>query len=493
MFNTTNTVADMMRILPLLIIWGTACVILLIDALLKGKAKDVNPFVALVGVIAALSMALQNAYNTESVSAFGGAVMVDGLSTVSGIALLFVALLSVLMAWTYLKNRNLEHGEYYALLLLSVSGAMLMAMANDLIVLFLGLEVLSFGLYVLAAFARGDEKSQEASLKYFLLGAFASAFFLYGIALVYGATQTTAIEAIRASISLTAAHHGAPSAMLLAGIALMVVGLGFKAGVIPFHQWTPDVYHGAPTSVTAYMAGAAKIGAFAAILRVFDALIPVSAYWITVIQVIAVLTMVLGNVMAVLQTNVKRLLAYSSIAHAGYLMVAVAALAHGTEPGHTLALSGAMFYLFAYLFMTLGAFGVLAYLSSQGRDYQELESLRGLARHDPGAAYAMVFFMLSLGGIPPTMGFIGKMQIFQAALNAGEKPLAIIMALASVIAVYYYLKIVWMMTFEEPKESAPAIPIARFGALATVAIAAAATLVFGLFPDLLSGITGMVH
>jgi NADH-quinone oxidoreductase subunit N len=370
------------------------------------------------------------------------------------------------------------------LLLFSVAGAMLMAAANDLIVLFLGLEVLSFGLYVLAGFARTEEKSEESSIKYFLLGAFASAFFLYGIALVYGATQTTNLSTIADALRA----GGGKSVMMLAGIGLILVGLGFKAALVPFHQWTPDVYEGAPTSVTAYMAGAAKIGAFAAILRVFYSLTELSAFWITAVQILAVLTMVFGNWLAIQQTNVKRMLAYSSIAHAGYLMVAVAAMTH--RDAFEQAVSGSMFYLFAYTFMTLGAFGVLVYLSRPDRDYQTLDDLRGLARSEPAAAYAMLFFMLSLGGIPPTMGFMGKWQIFLAAIRGGEMTLAIIMALASVMAVFYYLKIVWMMCFEESREPR-GLPVVegRGGAYIAVMLSAVATIGFGVAPFALSAIT----
>jgi NADH-quinone oxidoreductase subunit N len=501
MGNSSNIAADLKLILPLLILWGAAGLILLGDVFVWKRDKDWNPRLALVGVVAALVLTLHFLLQMwgESASwiAFGRGVMADGLAAVGALALLTTAILSILMAWTYLKNRGLDHGEYYVLLLLSVSGAMLMAAANDLIVLFLGLEVLSFALYVLAGFARTEEKSEEASIKYFLLGAFASAFLLYGIALVYGATQTTNLG----DIAKWAAQHKTSllaSPMMLAGIALLIVGLGFKAAVIPFHQWTPDVYEGAPTSVTAFMAGAAKIGAFAAVLRVFDALVPLHHHWLPAIQVIAILTMALGNWMAVTQTNVKRMLAYSSIAHAGYLLVAVAAMAHrdstaGGALAHDLAVSGALFYLFAYTFMTLGAFGVLVYLSNRGKDYQTLGDLRGLSRHDSFAAYAMLFFMLSLGGIPPTMGFMGKLQIFMAALSAGEYALAIVMALTSAMAVYYYLRIVWMMTFEEPSKEAPAAPVFRTGAFASVFIAAAFTLLLGVAPDILNALTSMAR
>jgi NADH-quinone oxidoreductase subunit N len=486
-----NIGADLQAILPLLIIWVASFVVLLGDVFVwKRSGKDMNVLLTLVGVILALATVVRQVLSWADERAFAGTVAVDSLAAGSSVALLVTGLLSVLLAWTYLKNRDLDHGEYYVLLLLSISGAILMAAANDLIVLFLGLEILSFALYVMAGFARTEVKSEEASLKYFLLGAFASAFLLYGIALVYGATQTTNLDSIRNVL----AQGITVRPMMLGGVAMLIVGLGFKAAVIPFHQWTPDVYEGAPTSVTAYMAAAAKIGAFAAILRVFDVLVPLSSYWLPAIQTLAILTMIFGNLLAVTQTNVKRLLAYSSIAHAGYLLVAVAAMAHQNTGGsgadaHTLAISGAMFYLFAYTFMTLGSFGVLVYLSGRGRDYQHIDHLKGLSRHDPLAAYAMLFFMLSLGGIPPTMGFMGKWQIFYAALQGGQLTLAVVLALTSVMAVYYYLRIVWYMCFEEPTEGAPEAPVARQGAWASVLLSAFCTILFGVAPGLLSSLT----
>jgi NADH-quinone oxidoreductase subunit N len=487
MIDAGTVMSDLSRIMPLLLMWGVASAILLGEVFAWKKNRTVSATVACFGLVYAIYQMISDrgVWGDSAQTLFGGAIRIDALATVSNIALCVTALLSILMAYTYLRNRGLDHGEYYVLILLSTSGAMLMAMAQDLIVLFLGLEVLSFALYVLAGFARTDERSEEASIKYFLLGAFASAFLLYGIALVYGATQSTNLGQIFTVVS----GGKASSTMMLAGIAMLIVGLGFKAGVIPFHQWTPDVYEGAPTSATAFMAGAAKIGAFAALLRVFDALVPISGEWLPAIRVIAVLTMVVGNILAVTQTNVKRLLAYSSIAHAGYLLVAVAALgkstgAHG-DTLQILAMNGALFYLFAYVFMTLGAFGVLIYLTGAGKDYQQLEDLRGLARTRPLAAYSMVFFMLSLGGIPPTMGFMGKWQIFMAAVTGREITLAIILGLSSVIAAYYYLRIVWVMIFEEPSREAPQAPVALTGVRISLVLAAVATVVFGLVPQLL--------
>jgi NADH-quinone oxidoreductase subunit N len=488
----------MMQILPLLIIWITASLILLGDVWWWKNRKEYNPALAIGGVLIALALYLKQLRmdGVTNEAYFGGCILVDGKAVVSGIALLVTALLSILMAWTYLRQHGMDHGEYYVLLLLSVSGAMLMAHANDLIVVFLGLEVLSFALYVLAGFARKEAKSEEASIKYFLLGAFASAFLLYGIALMYGATKTTNLDGMVRIL----AHDKIQTPMVLGGIALLIVGFGFKAAVIPFHQWTPDVYEGSPTSVTAFMAGAAKIGAFVAFLRVFDRLNLLSAFWLPAIQIIAILTMVAGNVMAVTQTNLKRLLAYSSIAHAGYLLVAVASLA---QPGRVfrigqttvgdLAMTGAMFYLFAYIFMTLGAFGVLIYLGSRGKEYEQITDLRGLARSNPFAAYTMMFFMLSLGGIPPTMGFMGKWQIFIAAVGGGKILLAVVLALSSVMAVFYYLRVVYMMTFEEPIGETPALETVdkSSGAYVSVVLAVVATVLFGVLPGLLTTLTMM--
>ncbi len=487
---TGNMWLDIQQIMPIVVICLVACLVLLGD-LAWGRWKWVTPSVSLAGVIVTLIITIDRLGGvgdgkrfTDGTTAFGGGVAADTLFGASSVALLVTALLSILLAWSYLQSRGIDHGEYYVLLLFSVAGAMLMAAAQDLIVLFLGLEVLSFALYVMAGFARTDEKSEESSIKYFLLGAFASAFLLYGIALLYGATQSTNLDAITAVLKAGAVS----SPMLLAGIAMLLVGLAFKAALVPFHQWTPDVYEGAPTSVTAYMAGAAKIGAFAAIIRVFTALLPVHVAWLPAITVLAILTMVFGNLLAIQQTNIKRMLAYSSIAHAGYLLVAVASMAHRDSAGadgmlaFNQAISGAMFYLFAYVFMTLGAFGVLIYLSGREKDVQQLSDLRGLARRQPLAAYTMLFFMLSLGGIPPTMGFMGKWQIFLAALQAGEVALAIVMALASVLAIYYYLKIVWMMCFDEPRDPISVAAPNRSGAFASIAISALATVLFGLAP-----------
>jgi NADH-quinone oxidoreductase subunit N len=276
--------------------------------------------------------------------------------------------------------------------------------------------------------------------------------------------------------------------MLMTGVALLLVGLGFKAALVPFHMWTPDVYEGAPTSVTAYMAAGAKIAAFAALVRVFAGLLPIAGYWLIPIQVLAIITMFAGNLIALNQENVKRMLAYSSIAHAGYLMVALSAM---TSPAaRSSAVSAITFYLLAYALMTMGAFAVLIWVSRRGRDIQTLADLKGLGKHDPAAAYVMLVFMLSLGGIPPTMGFLGKWFIFAATLQAGQLWLALTLAVASMISIYYYLKIVWMMCFQEP-ETDVAVPraLSPSGVFVSIAITVGATLLFGFVPNLVSVLT----
>ncbi len=487
---TSEMIPNLMTILPVLIVMLTGMVVLVGDACLKGwkKATSLSAMVSLIGILAAAyAQVLQ--ISKDSGLAFGGAVASDSFSASIGLLLLVTAAFAVLLAMTYLENRKLNLGEYYALVLFSTSGSMLMAYANDLIVIFVSLEILSVALYVLAGFARTDEKSEESALKYFLLGAFAAGFLLYGIALVYGGTAGAVGNGGTTNLALIAAHlkslSGAANPMLMAGIALLLVGLGFKAALVPFHMWTPDVYEGAPTSVTAYMAAGAKIGAFAAIVRVFNALIPIAPYWLIAVQTLAVLTMLGGNLLAIVQDNVKRMLAYSSIAHAGYLLVGVSAMA-GSAKAHDPAVGAILFYLASYVLMTMGSFGVLIWLSKRGRDCTTMNDLRGLAKTDPLPAYLMLIFMLSLAGIPLTVGFIGKLQIFAVSLSAGQFGLSLVMAAASLISVGYYLKVVWTMCFQEPdNETVSGRAFTPFGVSLTVGIAAVGCLLFGIVPQFL--------
>jgi NADH-quinone oxidoreductase subunit N len=359
--------------------------------------------------------------------------------------------------------------------LFTAFGAMLMAGAEELIVLFLGLEVHSIALYVLAGSRHNSPASKESALKYLLLGAFASSFLLYGIALLYGTTGTTNLAEIGAAL---AQGEGATGVLLLAGIALLIVGLGFKIAAVPFHIWTPDVYEGAPTVITALMTVVPKAGAFAALLRIFmTALLPVAASWQPIWVVLAIVTMTVGNILALNQESLKRLLAYSSIAHAGYLLVGLAA---GTELGST----GVLYYLVAYALMNLGAFAVVVIFEQEKRGLGVSE-YAGLAARRPVLGAALALFMFSLAGIPPTAGFMGKLYVFRAAIEAGQTGLAIVAVLNSVVAAYYYLRVVVVLYMREPDVDWAEGTRASLGPVLAILLTAIGTLQFGVFPGLL--------
>ncbi len=389
-------------------------------------------------------------------------------------------LLTVWVGRDYLVREGAEEAEFYALLLLAVAGMMLMASAADLIMVFLALEMFSIALYVLVAYRRRSLEGQESALKYFLLGSFSSAFFLYGSALVYGATGELGFEQIAAA---TAEQGLTDDSLLVFGLALMLAGLGFKASAAPFHMWTPDVYEGAPTPVTGYMSAATKVAGFAALLRVVQLAFPpdVLGYWRDALAVLAALSMIVGNLAAVAQTNIKRMLAYSSIAHAGFVLVGVAA-------GNGQGIAGAMFYLVAYAAMIMGAFAVVILVSRTGERRTSLQSYRGLGRTNPLLAGLLALFLLSLAGIPPLAGFMAKVLVFQAAVDAGLESLVIIAVLASVISAFFYIRVLVLAYMYEPEDE-PGEEPARGAPGPAIALAATAavTLVFGVFPSLLLG------
>jgi NADH-quinone oxidoreductase subunit N len=348
---------------------------------------------------------------------------------------------------------------------------MLMAAAGDLIVIFLGLETMSIAAYVLAGLRRRDPRSNEAAIKYFLLGAFSTGFLLYGIALIYGATGSIKLDTIRAELSAPMASHP----MLLLGLAMLLVGFGFKVAAVPFHMWTPDVYEGAPTPITAFMAVGVKLGAFAGFVRIFlVSFLPVSGQWSNALWVIAVLTMTTGNVIAVVQTNIKRMLAYSAIAHAGYVLVGM--VAASPEAG-----GAVLYYLLAYAFPTLGAFGIVVALERRELAGDEIADYRGLSTRSPALAGAMAVFMLSFTGVPPLAGFMGKFYIFSAALRQGYTNLVVIAVINSVIAAFYYISVIVAMFMEEDGIE-PARMTRRPALVATIGLSAIATVLVGVFP-----------
>ncbi len=396
-------------------------------------------------------------------------IQLDPFSSLITAVLALSALLSCALSIAYLSELRINHGEYYALIMLSVSGMMLMVAAVDLIAVFLGLELMSIPIYVLAGFDRRKLRSNESALKYFVIGSFASAILLYGMALLYGVSGATSFEAIRAGFAA-----GSPLGKV--GLGLVVVGFAFKISAVPFHQWTPDVYEGAPSAVTAYMSVTVKVAAFATLIRLLAmAFGPIEQSLEHIFWLLSALTIVVGNVMAIIQDNVKRMLAYSSIAHAGYLMIG---LVTGTIAGY----SAMIFYLVAYTFMNLGAFGVVVALAHRGSDCERIDSFAGLARTRPGLAALMALFMLSLAGIPGTAGFIGKFKIFMAAVDSGAIWLAIIGVLMSVVSVYYYLRIPVLMYMREGGDESHRMEISS-GEGVVLVICALAVLALGLFPN----------
>jgi len=395
-----------------------------------------------------------------------GVVRADNFALFVNLILCVVGILTMLFSNDLVEREGLPLGEYYALTLFAISGMMLMAAATDLLVIFLALEVLSLSVYVLTGLRRASATSAEAAFKYFLLGSFSSAFFLYGIAFAfYVSNGSTRLEQL--GLALSAQGAGAPTTLALLAVGLLAIGFAFKVSAVPFHMWTPDAYEGAPTIVTAFMSTGVKAAAFAAFVRVFLApLEPLKDQWIPVLSVIAGASMILGTVVGVVQTNIKRMLAYSSIAHAGYLLLGlIAATATGK--------AAVLFYLLSYAVTNLGALGIVALLGTPQHEHDELRDFAGLWRSRPGLAGLMTVFLLSLGGFPPTAGFIGKWYIFAAAVERGYYWLAIIGVLTSVVSVFFYLRIVVMMYMTEgtdtPRPRLPATAVAGL-ALATLAV-----------------------
>ena len=444
-------------------------------ALLGENKKATFSSLTVVAFIAALIAAI--AANNIPGTSFSNMLIVDGFGTFFRVLVIGVGILTVLSSAQYLRREHAASAEYYALLLFSVTGQCIMATANELIMIFIGLEISSIATYVLAGYLRDDRRNNEAALKYFLLGSFATAFLLYGIAWIYGTTGSTNLSVIRTALLAP----GSQRSGIVAGTAaaLMFVGFAFKVSAAPFQIWAPDVYQGAPAPVTLFMSAGPKAAAFAVFLRVFmTAFEPITARWEAFVWASALLTMIIGNFAALTQTNIKRLLAYSSIAHAGYVMVAIAA-------HNQIGIAAAMFYLAAYAFMNIGAFAVITYFSRQGEKFVNIEDLAGLGWKQPVTAALFSIFLLSLIGVPLTGGFFGKFYIFKAALDAHLVWLAVLGLLNSAVAAYYYLRIMVMMYMNEPGEGMLRLPPPSAGIWTTLWVAALGTLVLGIFPSVL--------
>jgi NADH-quinone oxidoreductase subunit N len=450
LFHVQFAAADLLVIAPEMVLTGFALLILLMSVFIRTEQRSFLGYTAVVGALAALA-SLYWGIGTET-SAFGNMVRIDPLSFFFKMMIAIICLLTVLVSLGYAKREGIDFGEYYVLVLFATVGMMLMASAANLLIIFLGLEVMSISIYILAGIMRDDTRSVEAAFKYFLLGAFASAFLLYGIALVYAATGT---------LDLAGMSRVLTERSWISGLPLLIVGFGFKIALVPFHMWTPDVYEGAPTSITAFMATGVKAAGFAAFVRVFFSALPaLQPYLKEIMWILAVATMTVGNIIALSQSNIKRMLAYSSIAHAGYILVAFTA-------GNELGIASILFYLLAYVFMNIGAFTVVILLGKKGKENTLISDYAGIGYHHPLLAIAMAIFMFSLAGIPPTAGFMAKFYVFSAAVKANYYWLAIIGVLNSAVAAYYYLRVLVYIYFREPERN---LAIGGFSPAAVLAI-----------------------
>ena len=464
---------ELQEVSPILTVAGTALLGLVVKAASQ-RAERIVYFLSLAGILASMWCAL--AVSSHMTMAFSDMILVGGYASFFEILFLLIGFLTIVLAEPYLQKMHLYHAEFYVLVLLAVTGMMLMGSAADLIVMFLGLELMSVSFYVLAGFWRTNVRSNEAALKYFLLGAFATGFLLYGIALVYGAARSTNLIRIGMIFPIAMMNP-----WMIAGLGLLLVGFAFKIAAVPFHMWVPDVYEGSPTPVAGLMSTGGKAAAFAAMILLFA--IPISGGVERLIQVIAVLaaaSMVVGNIFGLAQTNLKRMLAYSSVTHAGYMLI-------GMASGKPIGLQGILFYLVSYALTNLGAFGVIAMLEQEGEKNLTYQDYAGLAVRNPLTAALLSVFLFSLTGIPPFSGFIGKYYLFASAVESHQTWLAILGVVASLLSAYYYLRVVVYMYFKEPLEREAISTSKRM--MGAIIFSAAGVIFLGLFPSFVLDIT----
>ena len=467
------SLTDLTPIIPEIIVLLTAFTVLLVDLFAAKNNRSLTLAVTtIIGLV--LAMFAETQLHGKDITGFYGTVVADDFSILFEFIYMSVAILTVFVSRHYIAENEMNFGEYYVLLLTAVSGMMFMTSGLDLLVIFIGLEVMSISSYILVGMKRKVAEANEAALKYLLLGAFSTGFLLYGISLLYGATGSTLLPTIISEIQ----QNGSGNPLIIVGVALVVVAMSFKIAIVPFHMWTPDVYTGAPTPVTGFLSGAAKAAGFAVFIRVLMTGIPLdSANWENLLWLLAVLTMTVGNVMALQQNEVKRMLAYSSIAHAGYVLVAIVV-------GSTSAISGVIFYSCAYALMGTGAFGILT-IRDAGRVPRTFDDLAGYGKRNPTLALLMSLFIFSLVGLPLTGGFIGKFQIFSAALQEGWIWLTVIGILNSALSVYYYLRVIMFMYMREGALPEGAMVSGNTSGFAMTGLlgTAVAVLYLGLFPD----------
>jgi NADH-quinone oxidoreductase subunit N len=471
---------DAVTIAPFIAAVLVAAAVILVDFALPGRKV---PALATAFIGLGITALLVVMTGQSGATAFNGSYRVDALTTFLDLLFISITALTIAFAPDYLEERGLPVAEFAAVIVFAMSGAMLLAASADLLVLFLGLELMVLPGYILAGYHKNDGFSTEGAIKYFLLGSFSSAIFLFGLAFVWGLTGTTRIDGVTSALTQIVAGKGALSPALGMGLAFLTTGVAFKIAAVPFHYWTPDAYQGSPTPVTGYLSVGPKIGAFALIIRLFaSALGPLAAEWNIVIIVLAALTMTLGNLVALTQDNVKRMLAYSSIAHTGYMLVGFAAFGAGKIEG----LEGLLYYGAAYSFMNLGAFAVIAAIQKRSGITSNLSTFAGLIRREPALGLLMTLFLLSLTGIPPTAGFFGKFYVILSAVQAGGwvSALAILAMLNATAAAFYYLRVVVYMFMREPDAEIVVLPHGRL-VYAGLAVTTVLTIALGLFPGLL--------
>lgn len=455
--------------LPEIIIVSSACLLLIVDLFLRKGQKYVIAYLSLIAIIIAAAVTWYPEENT--IYAFSRMFAVDSFSAFFKTLFYLSTALTIFLSINYIEIENIEHGEYYILILFALAGMMIMASSTDLISIYVGLELMAISVYVLTGFMRGAVRSNEAAMKYVILGAISSGILIYGISMIYGLTGATQIKDIAYSLR----NQAAVDPLLILAIIFLIAGFGFKVAAVPFHMWAPDVYEGAPTSITAFMSVGPKAAAFAAFIRIFmDALAPAAENWTTIIAVISVLTMALGSIVALVQTNIKRMLAYSSIAHAGYALL-------GFVAGGRDGIASVMLYMFIYTFMNIGIFCSIIMMRKGNFLGENISDYTGLAKANKGMALLMLIFLFSLAGIPPTAGFVGKFYIFMALINKGFISLAVIAALMSAVSAYFYIRIVMLMYMKEP---ANGFDLAQAPATRLVlAVAIFATVVIGILPS----------
>ena len=473
MVNVSIMTFNILSILPILVLAGFGMIVLLVDVLSSRKlgGKNSLAYISLIGIITA-AILTKNSTSTTLFS-FSETIIIDNYSLFFNFIFLLSTGLIIMISHSYIKREEINYGEYYALILFSTIGMMLMASGADLLNIYIGLEVMSISIYILTGFKRSKLISNEASLKYFLLGAFATGFLLFGISIIYGTTGTINLNQIACFI---AEKGGKSDPLMLMGMGLIIIGLGFKVASVPFHAWVPDVYEGAPTAVTAFMSVGPKAAGFAVFLRIFlTAFGSIHYEWQKIIYILAILTMTTGNIIAIAQVNIKRMLAYSSIAHAGYLLIALVA-------DNNMGVSGTLFYVLSYTFMNIGAFAIVIILSQKGDEFIQINDYAGLGLKHPLLAIAMSIFMRSMAGVPPTAGFVGKFYIFSAAIKSGYIGLAIIGVINAVISVYYYLRIMVIMYMKDPSREFSPLTISPL-IIAAIVISVIGTLQLGIFPS----------